>query len=106
MIDWEDLTATDFLPGGRYFAGFAGDHDPWLLLNFPHAPAREAQFAPSWCTHLERKEPIVLHVDDTRSPQLRFALCRPMLKARSSRQVIGDACFTRIYDVTDPLHEV
>jgi hypothetical protein len=31
MIDWEDLTATDFLPSERYFAGFAGDHDPWLL---------------------------------------------------------------------------
>jgi hypothetical protein len=31
MIDWGDLTATDFLPGGRNFAGLAGDHDPWLL---------------------------------------------------------------------------
>lgn len=25
MIAWEDVTARDFLPGGRYFAGLQGD---------------------------------------------------------------------------------
>jgi hypothetical protein len=61
MIDWLDSTATDFLFGGRYFDGLAGDHDPWLLHETCHTLRRVRPSSPlSWCTHLERKEPIVL----------------------------------------------
>jgi len=36
MIDLEDFTAVDFLPGGRYFVGLAGDDD-----RFSRSPSPE-----------------------------------------------------------------
>ena len=47
MIDWEDSTAADFLPGWRYFPRVAGDDDRRFRKNLPRAPACEAPFAPS-----------------------------------------------------------
>jgi hypothetical protein len=41
MIDWEDLTAADSLPSGRYFAGLAGGRRP-LASGGPHADMARA----------------------------------------------------------------
>jgi hypothetical protein len=35
VIAWEDVTARDFLPGGRYFAGLLDD-DPRLARGIPY----------------------------------------------------------------------